>query len=119
VDFDPIFSWPKPARDPHPPIYIGGADSAATLQRVSKLGDGWMPVAVSDPKKIGPQLDRFRELAPDRALMINLIDWSDRKVLDGYRRGRRGTRAALRSLAEGGRDAAFARLLVPMVEEYR
>jgi len=25
VDFDPIFSWPKPLQKPHPPILIGGA----------------------------------------------------------------------------------------------
>jgi len=119
VDFDPIFSWPKPARDPHPPIYIGGADSAATLQRVSKLGDGWMPVAVSDPKKIGPQLDRFRELAPDRALMINLIDWSDRKVLDGYAEG--GAERGLLFVPWQKEDEMLRLLdsLVPMVEEYR
>jgi alkanesulfonate monooxygenase SsuD/methylene tetrahydromethanopterin reductase-like flavin-dependent oxidoreductase (luciferase family) len=24
IDFDPIFSWPKPIQRPHPPIYIGG-----------------------------------------------------------------------------------------------
>jgi probable F420-dependent oxidoreductase len=119
VDFDPIFSWPKPARDPHPPIYIGGADSAATLRRVAKLGDGWMPVAVSDPKKIGPQLDRFRELAPDRALMINLIDWSDRKVLDGYAEG--GAERGLLFVPWQKEDEMLRLLdsLVPMVEEYR
>jgi probable F420-dependent oxidoreductase len=119
VDFDPIFSWPKPARDPHPPIYIGGADSAATLRRVSKLGDGWMPVAVSDPKKIGPQLDRFRELAPDRALMINLLDWTDRKVLDGYAEG--GAERALLFVPWQKEDEMLHLLdsLVPMVEEYR
>ena len=119
VDFDPIFSWPKPARDPHPPIYIGGADSAATLRRVAKLGDGWMPVAVSDPKKIGPQLDRFRELAPDRALMINLLDWTDRKVLDGYAEG--GAERGLLFVPWQKEDEMLRLLdsLVPMVEEYR
>ena len=119
VDFDPIFSWPKPTRDPHPPIYIGGADSAATLRRVAELGDGWMPVAVSDPKKIGPQLERFRELAPDRALMINLIDWTDRKVLDGYAEG--GAERGL-LFVPWHKEHEMLRLLdslVPMVEEYR
>ncbi|MDT7575898.1 MAG: hypothetical protein QOH17_2231, partial [Pseudonocardiales bacterium] len=24
VDFDPIFLWPKPVQQPHPPIYLGG-----------------------------------------------------------------------------------------------
>ena len=24
VDFDPIWSWPKPAQRPHPPVVVGG-----------------------------------------------------------------------------------------------
>jgi probable F420-dependent oxidoreductase len=41
VDFDPIFSWPKPARKPHVPIYIGG-ESEPALNRLAKYGDGWL-----------------------------------------------------------------------------
>ena len=42
VDFDPIFSWPKPVQSPHPPIYVGGESSAA-LTRLVEYGDGWLP----------------------------------------------------------------------------
>jgi probable F420-dependent oxidoreductase len=42
VDFDPIWSWPKPVQKPHPPIYIGG-ESPAALKRLLKFGDGWLP----------------------------------------------------------------------------
>ena len=42
VDFSPMFSWPKPVQQPHPPIYIGGTSTAA-LRRVCSLGDGWLP----------------------------------------------------------------------------
>jgi probable F420-dependent oxidoreductase len=41
VDFDPMFSWPKPVR--RPPILIGGW-GPKTLDRVLEYGDGWMPV---------------------------------------------------------------------------
>ncbi|MEU5263207.1 LLM class F420-dependent oxidoreductase [Amycolatopsis sp. NPDC021455] len=41
VGFDPIFSWPKPVRKPHVPIYIGG-ESEAALNRLVKYGDGWL-----------------------------------------------------------------------------
>ncbi|MEV4054194.1 LLM class F420-dependent oxidoreductase [Amycolatopsis sp. NPDC049688] len=41
VDFDPIFSWPKPVQQPHVPIYIGG-ESEAALNRLVKYGDGWL-----------------------------------------------------------------------------
>ncbi len=44
VDFSPIFSWPKPVQQPHPPIYVGGTSKAA-LRRLCSLGDGWLPPA--------------------------------------------------------------------------
>jgi len=43
VDFDPIWSWPKPAQQPHPPIYLGGHGPKAR-QRVINYCDGWMPI---------------------------------------------------------------------------
>ena len=39
VSFDPIWSWPKPAQTPHPPILLGG-ESGYTLQRVVDFCDG-------------------------------------------------------------------------------
>jgi probable F420-dependent oxidoreductase len=42
VNFDKIWSWPKPAQKPHPPVLLGG-ESAHTLQRVVDLCDGWFP----------------------------------------------------------------------------
>ncbi len=44
VDFDPIYSWPKPVQSPHPPIYVGG-ESAAALTRLVTYGDAWLPRA--------------------------------------------------------------------------
>jgi probable F420-dependent oxidoreductase len=43
VDFDPIWSWPKPVQRPHPPIIIGG-NGPRTLERVIEYGDEWMPI---------------------------------------------------------------------------
>ncbi|MFB8277769.1 LLM class F420-dependent oxidoreductase [Nocardia colli] len=54
VDFDPIYSWPKPVQQPHPPIFIGGGDSAA--KRAIRHGVGWVPLAVADPADIPAQL---------------------------------------------------------------
>lgn len=42
VNFDPIWSWPKPVQKPHPPILLGG-ESGYTLQRVVDFCDGWFP----------------------------------------------------------------------------
>jgi probable F420-dependent oxidoreductase len=41
VDFDPIWIWPKPAQQPHPPILVGGY-GPTVLSRVISLGDGWL-----------------------------------------------------------------------------
>lgn len=43
VNFDPIWQFPKPVQQPHPPILVGG-DGENTLKRVVSYGDGWMPV---------------------------------------------------------------------------
>ena len=43
VDFDPIFSKPKPVQAPHPPIHVGGA-SPWGPRRAARYGDGWMPI---------------------------------------------------------------------------
>ena len=42
VDFDRIWSWPKPLQRPHPPILVGG-NGPTVLDRVLDYGDAWMP----------------------------------------------------------------------------
>jgi len=42
VDFDPLWSWPKPAQKPHPPVMIGGMGKRV-VERVLAYGDGWFP----------------------------------------------------------------------------
>jgi probable F420-dependent oxidoreductase len=43
VDFDPIWSYPKPKSNPHPPVMMGG-DGAKTLDRIIDYADEWMPI---------------------------------------------------------------------------
>ena len=43
VNFDKVWSYPKPVQQPHPPIYMGG-DGATTFDRVVEFCDGWMPI---------------------------------------------------------------------------
>jgi len=42
VNFDPIWSWPKPVQRPRPPVLLGG-DVPAAMQRVIEYADEWMP----------------------------------------------------------------------------
>ena len=42
VNFERIWSWPKPVQRPHPPVLVGG-NGPTVLDRVLRFGDGWMP----------------------------------------------------------------------------
>ena len=42
VNFAPIWSWPKPVQQPHPPIFVGG-EGPRTFERVLEYGDAWLP----------------------------------------------------------------------------
>jgi len=42
VDFERIWSWPKPVQAPHPPIWVGGT-GPRVIDRVLEYGDGWFP----------------------------------------------------------------------------
>jgi probable F420-dependent oxidoreductase len=43
VDFDPLWSYPKPVQAGGPPIWIG-ANSKWVFDRVADYADGWMPI---------------------------------------------------------------------------
>jgi probable F420-dependent oxidoreductase len=62
VDFEPIWSWPKPVQQPHPPVLVGGTGPKA-LDRVLRFGDEWMPNRVADPSDLGPRVAELRERA--------------------------------------------------------
>jgi probable F420-dependent oxidoreductase len=42
VDFEAIWSWPKPVQQPHPPVVVGG-NGPKVIDRVLAYGDEWMP----------------------------------------------------------------------------
>jgi probable F420-dependent oxidoreductase len=42
VDFDRIWSYPKPVQKPHPPVIMGG-EGPTTFDRVIEFCDGWVP----------------------------------------------------------------------------
>jgi probable F420-dependent oxidoreductase len=62
VDFDPIFSWPKPVQDPHPPVLVGGA-GPTTFDRVIEFGDGWMPIFGRGTGDLAAQIAELRARA--------------------------------------------------------
>ena len=57
VNFDPVWVEPKPARKPHPPVFIG-ASSTWAIKRVAEYGEGWYPIIMPDFAERLQQLDR-------------------------------------------------------------
>jgi probable F420-dependent oxidoreductase len=60
VDFDPAYAWPKPARSPHPPVYVGGGRGA--FPRVAEFGDAWLANGVP-PEALAPLIQEVRAAA--------------------------------------------------------
>jgi probable F420-dependent oxidoreductase len=84
VDFDPIYSWPKPIQRPHPPVYVGGGEKA--FARVAQVGDGWFPNPES-PDGLGPKIERLRELAGRRVpVTVMHVGPATADVVSGYGR---------------------------------
>lgn len=109
VEFDKIWSYPKPVQDPHPPILLGG-ETDHTLRRVVDYCDGWFPrgrggfdpheamtrlkqhadeagrdmstlqVSVFGPKPDQATMDSFRQHGIDRAI-LTIPDTSRDEVL--------------------------------------
>ena len=59
VDFDPIWSWPKPLQKPHPPVIVGGM-GPRVVERVLAYGDGWFPQPGRTPHDVF--MERLGEL---------------------------------------------------------
>ncbi|MGH3518145.1 MAG: LLM class F420-dependent oxidoreductase [Haloechinothrix sp.] len=83
VEFDPIFSWPKPTQRPHPPIYVGGSSPAA-LRRVVEHGDAWMPNAVGDRAQIPAQLSALAEHGGAGRPVTIFAAGRNPDLIDGY-----------------------------------
>ena len=64
VDFDPIWSWPKPAQDPHPPVLVGG-NGRTVYDRVLAYGDGWFPNRIGDDEKNIARVAKLQRLGEE------------------------------------------------------
>ena len=82
VQFERIWSWPKPAQRPHPPVLVGG-NGPGVLDRVLAFGDAWFPNYAPDGI-----LERAAEL---RSRADRPVE-SDGHGRSGRRRGARGLR---------------------------
>src|SRR5579863_4545798 len=106
VNFDPVWSYPKPAQKPHPPILLGG-ESDHTLRRVAEFCDGWFPrpVAGFAGAQAKARLAHMAEkMGRDPASLSIAVFRAppDRGILDEYRAA--GIERALLEVPDLGRD---------------
>jgi len=106
VDFDPVWSYPKPKQRPHPPIILGG-ESDYTLRRIVEYCDGWIPrpVAGFTPRDAKERLRRMAEAKGRDPAGLSITVFrapADQKALDDYRTA--GIEAALLEIPDLSRD---------------
>jgi probable F420-dependent oxidoreductase len=88
VNFDPMWSYPKPVQKPHPPVLLGG-ESGYTLQRVVDFCEGWFPRG-RNPQAVFDGLADLKTRAAKAGRDLKTISVSvfaaapDRAVLDRF-----------------------------------
>jgi probable F420-dependent oxidoreductase len=68
VNFDPIYSWPKPVTKPYPPLYLGGGP--ASFPRIGRLHAGWLAMTPS-AEVLSGQLEELRGVVDHDVPVIN------------------------------------------------
>lgn len=81
VDFDPVYAWPKPVQQPHPPIYVGG-ESPRAIARVAEYGGGWLPRGGTE--NLAERIAHVREQAGWRVPVSVYAAPDDRATIEGY-----------------------------------
>jgi probable F420-dependent oxidoreductase len=106
VAFERIWSHPKPAQRPHPPVLIGG-DGPTVLDRVLSFGDGWFP-NYSPDERFFERLAELRVRA-ERPIEVDVLAMpADPRELERVRDA--GARRAMHWLPSGGRSVVEAAL---------
>ena len=115
VNFDALWSWPKPLQQPHPPIFLGG-ETSYTLQRVVDHCDGWLPRS-RRPELILQGIGELRERAAKAGRDMKTISITasgapgDAKLVDSYREA--GCDRCIFSLPSAERDT-----VLPLLDKY-
>jgi probable F420-dependent oxidoreductase len=104
VNFENIWSWPKPAQHPHPPVLVGGT-GPTVIDRVLAVGDAWFP---NYAEGILERADELR-LKADRPIDLMLMGLpADPAVLEKARDA--GCRRVVRWIPSAGLSQVEAAL---------
>ena len=106
VRFDPLWSYPKPVQQPHPPIVLGTLDTPFGREQVAKYADGWLPLTF-DVRRTQKSIDDVRARMrahgrDDSRLAVSLFFLEDKQQPED----------ALRAASELGVERAIMRLPV-------
>ena len=115
VNFEPCWSYPKPAQKPHPPILLGGGTDY-TLKRVVEFCDGWIPIAFRgfDPPAEVARLKRAAEQGKRNYSTLTLTAFgapADKALLDACRKA--GVHRVTLAIPDVGRDE-----ILKMLDQY-
>ena len=117
VNFDRVWSYPKPLTVPHPPIILGSMSSKLGRQRVVDHCDGWLPIEtlIDDwPTALADLNERAEKAgrAPDSIpISFFCIDTPDEQRLERYR-DMGAVRTAVRIPTEG------REVILPFLDTY-
>jgi probable F420-dependent oxidoreductase len=64
VDFDPVYSWPKPVQQPGPPLWLGGW-GPTTFRRILDHADGWLAPVGIPIDELARGITELHALAPE------------------------------------------------------
>lgn len=108
VNFERIWSWPKPVQQPHPPILLGTLQPSALVIRHA---DGWLPLSVSHPGQLPERIAALRaraeEAGRDPAGIEVTVFSLERTAVD-----------RVAEYAEMGADRVVLRARIRSVEEF-
>jgi probable F420-dependent oxidoreductase len=71
VNFDRIWSWPKPAQKPYPPILFGTIHPSPL---VIKHADGWLPLSIAHPGRLHERVNTLRAMAEEAGRDTESLD---------------------------------------------
>ncbi len=122
VHFDPVWSYPKPAQRPHPPILLGG-ETDHTLKRVVDYCDGWFPRprAGFEPASA---VERLKKMATEKGRDFSTLSITvfgappEEAALASYQKV--GIQRALLAIPDLNRDEILRHLdtLAPLARQY-
>jgi len=115
VNFDKLWSYPKPAQKPHPPILMGG-DGPTTFDRVVEFCDGWMPIGFrmhNLPERLAALHERAKTAGRDpKSISVTIFGANpEAKALEGFQEA--GVERVIFMLPSAGRE-----IVLPLLDKY-